>query len=268
LKDFIAPIPVNITNCGTVNIHKQDDAGTPLAGAVFTLFTDAAPVDGAPPHGSEDTATSLTCTTGANGNCSIADVPFGNYWAVETTGVAGHDLAPDQSFSLTSSTANGTISLTFVDPRQHGAILVTKTVKVPGTTGTQPLAGVNFTVNNVTTATDAQGHACFSGLTLNQGYTVHETAPAGYSGSADQTITPTAAGDCSANATKAAANFTDKPLTDLSITATAQVAGASLSKITCDNGAGNSGSTFTDPATLSTTGLEPGTYTCTIVIDP
>jgi Prealbumin-like fold domain len=268
LKDFIAPIPVNITNCGTVNIHKQDDAGTPLQGAVFTLFTDAAPVDGNPPHGAEDTATSLTCTTNASGNCTIIDVPFGSYWAVETTGVSGHDPAADQSFSLTSNTPNLTISLTFVDPRQHGAILVTKTVKVPGTTGTQPLANVNFTVDNVTHATDAQGHACFDGLTLNQAYNVHETPPTGYSGSSDQSITPTTAGDCSAGATKAPANFTDKPLTNLSISVSAQVAGASLSKVTCDNGAGNSGSTFTDPATVNTTGLEPGTYTCTIVIDP
>src|SRR5215217_82168 len=59
LKDFVAPKPVNITNCGTVNIHKVDDAGTPLAGAVFTLFADNAPVDGTAPHGAEDTATSL-----------------------------------------------------------------------------------------------------------------------------------------------------------------------------------------------------------------
>src|SRR5262249_38228390 len=65
LKAFIAPIPTHITNCGTVNIHKQDALGAPLQGAVFTLFTDNAPLDGNPPHGPEDVATSLTCTTNA-----------------------------------------------------------------------------------------------------------------------------------------------------------------------------------------------------------
>jgi hypothetical protein len=34
---------VNIQNCGAVNIHKQDDLGAALAGAVFTLFTDNTP---------------------------------------------------------------------------------------------------------------------------------------------------------------------------------------------------------------------------------
>src|SRR5947209_12124876 len=63
LKDFISPIPVNISNCGTVKIHKQDDLGTALQGAVFTLFTDNAPKAGTPPHGAEDVATSFTCTT-------------------------------------------------------------------------------------------------------------------------------------------------------------------------------------------------------------
>ena len=40
LKDFIAPIPINLTNCGIVNV-KQDDLAAPLAGAVFTLFDNA-----------------------------------------------------------------------------------------------------------------------------------------------------------------------------------------------------------------------------------
>jgi hypothetical protein len=268
LKDFIAPIPVNISNCGTVKIHKQDDLGTALQGAVFTLFTDNAPKDGAAPHGAEDVATSFTCTTDASGNCEMGNVPFGDYWAVETTGIANHDLAPDQSFSLTSSTPNLTIGpLTFVDPRKPGAILVTKTAKNATLgAGDHPLAGVSFTVNGVTKQTDSNGQACFDGLTLGTAYTVHETAPTGYSGSADQSITPTVSATCTTGTPKAA-NFSDKPLTDLSITVTSEVAGATKSTISCDKGAGNSGAAA-DPATLSKTGLEPDTYTCTIVIDP
>jgi hypothetical protein len=48
---------------------------------------------------------------------------------VETTAVPGRDLAADQSFSLAADTSDRTISLTFVDPRQAGAIQVTKTAK-------------------------------------------------------------------------------------------------------------------------------------------
>src|SRR5919204_629865 len=176
LKDFIAPTPTNITNCGTVNIHKQDDAGTALQGAVFRLYTDNAPVDGSAPHGAEDTATSMTCTTAANGNCSITNVPFGNYWAVETTTPAGHGTESEQSFSLTQATPNLTVSLTFVDPRQTGAIKVTKLVKVPDSVNDQPMSGVSITVNGVTKQTDPNGIACFDGLVFGS-YTVTETVP-------------------------------------------------------------------------------------------
>src|SRR4029453_6661710 len=40
LKDFVPPVTVNFTNCGSVRIRKVDDLGTPLAGAVFTLYKD------------------------------------------------------------------------------------------------------------------------------------------------------------------------------------------------------------------------------------
>jgi len=43
-KDFIAPIPVNISNCGSVTVTKTFSAGTPASPAVFALRTDAAPV--------------------------------------------------------------------------------------------------------------------------------------------------------------------------------------------------------------------------------
>src|ERR671931_341323 len=57
---------------GSVSIHKQDDAGNALQGAVFELYTDAAPLGGNPPHGNEDTATGKTCTTDAGGD-SLSD---------------------------------------------------------------------------------------------------------------------------------------------------------------------------------------------------
>ena len=105
----------------TLNIHKQDDRGNPLRGAVFTLFVDNAPLGGSPPHGTEDTATALSCTTGADGNCTIDNVPPRQYWVVETTGVPGYRTAPDQNVVLTSGQ---TASLTFVDPRKFKVIVL------------------------------------------------------------------------------------------------------------------------------------------------
>ena len=122
LKDFVPPAAVNITNCGTVDIQKNDDDGSPLAGAVFTLYTDNAPLGGSPPHGGEDTATSFTCTTGSDGKCSMANVPFGQYWVVESTTPTGYTTAADQNVIISSGSP--TVSLTFVDPQTHRAIVL------------------------------------------------------------------------------------------------------------------------------------------------
>jgi hypothetical protein len=271
MEDLVGPGKINLTNCGTVKIHKQDDLGAALAGAVFTLFTDNAPVDGSPPHGAEDTATSFTCgPTDASGNCTVTNVPFGDYWAVETTGVPNHDLAADQSFSLTQSTPDFTISLTFVDPRQPGAIKVTKTFKHAASgSGDHPQSGVDFTVNGVTKTTDANGVACFDGLDFGP-YTVHETVPTGYHGEADKSVTVDNSAKCTDNPyTGETVSFHNTPLTDLSVTINSQVDGGTASTVSCTP-AGPSGST--DPTsgdgTFPSTGLEPGTYTCTVVIDP
>lgn len=124
LKDFIAPVPVNITNCGRVNIVKTDDASNALNGAVFTLYTDNATVGGT--RGVEDTITSLSCTTAGSGadagKCSILNVPFGNYWVVETTTPAGYTTAADQQAAVSASTA--TVTLTFVNARLYKLIVV------------------------------------------------------------------------------------------------------------------------------------------------
>jgi hypothetical protein len=107
---------------GTININKKNDVGAALDGAVFTLFKDNAPVGGT--RGNEDTITSMTCTTVAGtGNCSITDVPFGQYWVVETTVPAGHAGAADQYANI--NLAGQVISLNFVNPRLFKQIVIT-----------------------------------------------------------------------------------------------------------------------------------------------
>jgi hypothetical protein len=124
LKDFIAPISVATSKCGDINVLKTDDdsPASPLAGAVFTLYNDAAPVGG-----TFDPATDLavtpatTCTTGTDGKCSFTQVLAGNYWVVETTTPAGHDTAAPQAVTLVGG---ATVSLTFVDPRDFKIIVL------------------------------------------------------------------------------------------------------------------------------------------------
>ena len=144
LKDLvIANHP--ISNCGSVKIHKEDDDGSPLAGVHFDLYTDVAPEGGS--RGAGDTKTTLGCTTDADGDCTIADVPLGRYWVVEdpATKPANHDLAPDQNINIT--TGGQEVSLTFVNPRQPGSIDIHKVDDLPSSAGgPNDLAGATFTV--------------------------------------------------------------------------------------------------------------------------
>ena len=147
LKDFVPPAPVDIRNCGKLNIHKVDDAtpANPLGGAVFTLYKDNAPVGGT--RGSEDTITTMTCTTGTDGNCTINDIPVGSYWVVETTTPANHFTAPDQATTVTS-TSN--VTLTFVDPRILQPTISTAQSFVPNDSATvQVEAGQGDLAGNI-----------------------------------------------------------------------------------------------------------------------
>ncbi|HUR13678.1 MAG TPA: prealbumin-like fold domain-containing protein [Mycobacteriales bacterium] len=121
LKDFVAPVPTSVSNCGSITIHKTDDNGA-LAGAGFTLYEDVDPFGGS--RGAGDTVVVDTCTTDANGDCSFTDVKKGQYWVVETTVPAAHDAAPDQHVIITEG--DQVVPLTFNDPIQYGSITVIK----------------------------------------------------------------------------------------------------------------------------------------------
>jgi hypothetical protein len=267
LKDFVPPQAISISNCGKVKIVKNDDAGDPLAGAEFTLFKDNAPIGGS--RGPEDTATTQTCLTAADGTCQIDDVTAGSYWVVETKVPAGHEGAPDQAITVT---ADETVTVTFVDPRQRGAILVTKLRKhAADGPGDHPHPGVDFMVNGVTKSTDAAGQACFDNLLFGD-YVVHEVTPAGYKGEADKTVTVDTKAACSDSPfTGAKVTFHNTPLSTITVGFNSQVPGGTKAKISCTGLTANPPDQTTgdfDDTSESFQDLVPGTYDCSVVIDP
>jgi hypothetical protein len=268
LKDFIAPEAVNISNCGGVTIIKKDDLDASLAGAGFTLYKDAAPEGGSVP-GAEDSVSAGACTTAANGTCTITNVVQGPYWLVETTTPSGYDTAAPQSVIVV---ADSTVEKTFVDPRQRGAILVTKTRKhLADGPGDHPHAGVEFTVNGVKKTTDSNGLACFDNLTFGS-YTVTETVPSGYAGEAPKSATVDNKASCS-DLVFAGENvgFKNTPLSTLAVTFTSQISGGTGAQISC-TGLTEDLTDVTpnafDDVTETFKDLAPGTYTCTVVVDP
>ena len=158
---------------------------------------------------------------------------------------------------------------------QCGAIQVTKTAKHKDT-GTSPDLGATFTVKQGSTTvgtitTDSStGIGCLSDLQLGS-YTVTETSgPAGYKLDPDtETVNVNTTGSCSSGFKNV--TFENIPLTDLTVSVNSQVPGGTASTIDCTNltatppdGTPNAfddtSETFED--------LEPGTYNCTVVIDP
>jgi formamidopyrimidine-DNA glycosylase len=260
---------VNVRQLGSVKITKTDDdtPGKPLAGAEFTLYQDNSPTGGT--RGAEDIATNKTCTTDTDGICTITGVLPGQYWVVETKTPANHDSAPDQHVTVT---ANQQTSVSFVDPRHRGAILVTKTRKhAADGPGDHPQPGVDFTVNGVTKTTDANGQACFDGLLFGD-YTVHEATPAGYKGEADKTVTVNDKAACADDPyVGETVSFSNTPLSNITVSFAPQVPGGTASKISCTDltadPADATPSAF-DDVSETFKDLEPGTYTCTVVIDP
>jgi len=275
LKDFIAPVPTSISNCGTVTVVKKDDAGTLLAGATFKLITDFSPTNNAGGPGVEDTGINEniigTCTTLSSGSCSFTKVVQGSYWLIETAAPTGHDLA-SPTYQYVNLVADATVSKEFTNPRQRGAILVTKTRKhAADGAGDHPHAGVSFTVSGVTKQTDANGKACFDNLLFAE-YTVTETVPTGYKGELPKKVTVDNAASCS-DATYAgeSVSFQNTPLSNITVSFESQVTGGTAAKISC------TGLTATpadatpnafDDTSEQFKDLIPGTYTCTVVVDP
>jgi uncharacterized surface anchored protein len=232
-------------------------------------------------------------------------VPAGNYTVTEgadPTGFNFTDLSCTATGTGTSATPSsgsatktasitmaggGSVTCVYTNTQQLGAIQVTKTRKhAADGPGDHPHQGVTFTVNQGATeiasgTTDANGKVCFDNLAFGA-YTVHENVPTGYSLDSpgnDRSVTVDNNAKCSDDpyVGESVPEFHNTPLTDITASVNSQVDGGTSSTITCKD-AGNttvaSGTALPGPppangdGSVTATNLQPGTYTCTVVIDP
>ena len=302
LKDFVAPIPVNISNCGRIDIIKQTNPRGIDKDFGFTsnlLNTDGCLIDATPAAFTLNDKGNTTTNSAANTE-SCTKVPVASSRTITEDALpAGYTLdslncvvttAPgsytvdqaNRSVTITVG-ADGVVTCTYVDKQQLGAL---KVIKESSVTGNQVLAGATFQIKDPngtvvpSGASDVNGVVCIDGLTLLGDYTVKElTAPPHYSIDDTTVHTVTVTGSnaqCSdANFGGQSLTFYDSPLTDLVVKATSQDSGpgGSQSTITCTNDVGganigNSPVGPTDPAEVDATGLVPGNYTCKVFIDP
>jgi hypothetical protein len=286
VKDFVAPVPTQISNCGRVTIVKNTDPRGVDQDFSFTSdvtgTTAADPASAACPTGSYN----LNDGDPSTNTNDCFNVPVGDYTVTEganpggfsfegltcdaTTGSSGTPSGKVASIHLI---ADGHVTCTYVNQQQLGAIKISKTSIKGGA-----LQGAKFTVDGTEYTTNALGEICVDNLGFGN-HAVQETAaPPGYSID-DSTVHQV---DVNNNATCAdnpyggeVFNATDTPLTDITATATSEAAGGTQSSISCvDSNGQDVGDSpdpdtgFADPAAVTANGLEPGTYTCTIVIDP
>jgi len=164
-----------------------------------------------------------------------------------------------------------TVTCTFTNVIERGAVAVHKVAKDAAAGGTKPVAGVSFVVTNATNGTsttittDASGNACVAGLpvsVLDGDYNIHELVPPGYAPVADQSFT-VVEGDCG---TAIPAQVVNIPLTDIHVQVDSQVDGGTASTIDCGAGTVHTGAN--GDGSTDRLNLQPGTYTCTVVIDP
>jgi hypothetical protein len=297
-KDFISPSTVSLNNCGSLLIYKTDGTNG-LAGATFTAEK------GTTTGGS--TADSSNFVDEGNGYYCLDNMLVGQSTTVtETVAPTGYNVDPTpQVISVSSTDSCATrlaadpivadnASTPFVDTPQVGAIVITKTGKDKSCTGlgtptascaaasSRYLSGAVFqlksgsTVVGTSTATSTTGQYCIDNVAPGTTYTLHEsTPPTGYSAGADQTgVTITGGTTCDGTGTSAPATATvdDNPLTTITVSTTPEVTGSTTSTVKCINstsgGGTNTGETTAVATPHTTIDLVPGTYTCTVVIDP
>jgi Prealbumin-like fold domain len=257
LKDFIAPESISLDTCGTIIVEKVTVPSPDPTDTSFNFEADYT-ADFALKNGESKTVGDLNPDT-----YSVAETVPANWELTSATCSDGSDPA---AIALGPSE---TVTCTFTNTLQLGAIKVTKTAKHAAAEGGTILqSGVDFTVNGVTDTTDANGEACFDGLTFGS-YDVTETVPAGYhaEGPTTKAVVVDNAASCSDDPYGGeSVSFTNIPLTDITLSVDSQVDGGTASTMDCE---GETGSTDADgDGSVTKTDLEPGTYTCTVVIDP
>jgi uncharacterized repeat protein (TIGR01451 family) len=199
LKDFIAPSPIHVSNCGSIELKKHW-VGAP-GSATLKIGTTA---------GASDTASQAV--SGADGTTGAQEVENGNYHVSETVTNA-NDYTTALSCSDNGGTAfdpgtgnipvsaNHNVVCTFTNTLKPISLTVIKHV-INDNGGSKTAADFTMHVTNSANPADFPGAEAGTAVTVNAGsYSVSETGPDGYTASLSAGCSGTLAPGSSATCT-------------------------------------------------------------------
>jgi Prealbumin-like fold domain len=288
VKDFVAPVPTQISNCGSVTIIKHTDPR-----GINQNFSYTSNLAGGQLTCTQSTPTSFTLNDNGNtssdssGNTqSCTNVPVGSYTVTEGAEPTGFTLeslkctpggqqdAGNPAQADITVTADSNVTCVFTNQQQLGALQINKV----SSKTSKPLAGATFSItgpnnysNSVTT--DASGSICVGNLPFGT-YTVTETAaPKGYVIDDSTSHSEVVNTNSTCSTPSVTDTFSDTPVSDIQVNFKDGGSGATSATISCDNTTGSSDTTTAVgwDKTLTVTGVHVSgltTITCTIVIDP
>ncbi|SDK67452.1 hypothetical protein SAMN05428985_105214 [Nocardioides sp. YR527] len=289
LKDFVAPVGINLQNCGQVIIRKQtlpdEDPNATNFGYTKAFSTDptSANTFTLQDDGVKDYGKTVLFGTGYT---VVEDVipPDWDFVSVNcdaSTGVTPSINGATVTFAINEDT--DVLDCTYTNELQLGALKIlknsTKGGAVTNAGAVFAYDGASVTDNGTGDEDPDIGEVCVSGLSLGD-YDVTETSPPPGYGDAPggaQTVTVITGTNCGDNQPTGAAvaTFTNPPLADIQVNFRDGGSGeTSLTSMTCEN-TGTTPDTGTAPGwddTVTHEGIEldspTRTVTCTIVIDP
>lgn len=192
MKDLVGPASFTLTNCGSLQVVKNDPDGGPLSGAQFKIYKDDSdgvfePSDGNP-AGADVLQKSCTTTGDGTGNCTLSSLLIGDkYWVLETQAPSGYVIPASQTNPLLITiTSSGVHTATFTNNPALGDLKVVKKDDANNL-----MSGVTFTLKGTSdvgnlvdlSCTTVSGECTFSNVEVGT-YTLDEdatTLPAGYS---------------------------------------------------------------------------------------
>lgn len=288
VKDFVAPVPVNISNCGTLVIKKVTDPSPDPSDMSFAFTVNGPDTNLPKTFNLKDGQSNRTQVFAGTTFSAEETVP--DWWTLTDASCDnGSGTLSGSKISDISVAGDETVTCTFYDKRKRGALTILKKSTKTG----NPLvsnAGAVFSYSlgidpTTTRVTDngngdqdpAVGSVCVADV-FTGAYTVNEISPPRGYGLADgsqanQSVHVVAGTNCSTNlpAESATAVFTDPPLSDIQVNFRDGGSGETSAMIDCDNTTGTSSSTVPSGWDESKTVKDvtaPTVVNCTIAIDP